>query len=83
LDKASFFIAGNKKIQLQLSGYNPYLQKLAEVTNQLKSMFFYRSIDASNALPPALRSSPTLPAFKRGLKHFDLSACLYGSSSAV
>jgi hypothetical protein len=60
-----------------------YLQKPAKATNRLLSMFFFRSVDAWNALPPALRSSPTLPAFKRGLKHFDLSAYLKGSSSAV
>jgi hypothetical protein len=62
---------------------HPYLQKPAKATNRLLSMFFFRSVDAWNALPPALRSSPTLPAFKRGLKQFDLSAYLKGSSSAV
>jgi hypothetical protein len=47
---------------------HPCLQKPAKATNQLQLLFFYRSVDAGNALPPALRSSPTLPVFKGGLK---------------
>jgi hypothetical protein len=58
----------------------PYLQKPIKATNRLLSVLFFRSVDAWNALPPALRSSPSLPAFKRGLKQIDLSAYLKGSA---
>jgi hypothetical protein len=62
---------------------HPYLQKPAKDTNRLLSVFFFKSVDAWNALPPALRSSPTLPAFMRVLKQFYVLAYLKGSSSAV
>jgi hypothetical protein len=58
----------------------PYLQKPIKATNRLLSTFFFRSIDAWNALPAALRSSSSLPAFKRHLKQFDLSTYLKGSA---
>jgi hypothetical protein len=35
----------------------PYLQKPIKATNRLLSVLFFRSVDAWNALPPALRSS--------------------------
>ena len=57
----------------------PYLQKPIKATNRLLSTSFHRNIDAWNALPAALRSSPSLPAFKRGLKQFDLCNHLKGS----
>jgi hypothetical protein len=41
---------------------------------------FFRSVDAWNALPPALRSSSSLSAYKRSLKQFDFSAYLKGSA---
>ena len=59
----------------------PYLQKPAKATNRLRSTFFYRNIDAWNALPSALRSSTSLPAFKRYLKQLDLSNHLKGSAT--
>jgi hypothetical protein len=55
-------------------------QKPIKGTNRLLSTFFFRSIDAWNALPAALRSSASLPVFKRHLKQFDLSAYLKGSA---
>jgi hypothetical protein len=60
---------------------HPYLQKPAKATNRLLSIFSSEALTPGTLLPPALRSSPTLPAFKRGLKHFDLSAFLKGSAS--
>ena len=58
----------------------PYLQKPVKATNRLLSTLFFRNVDAWNALPSALRSSPSLLAFKRGIKHIDLSAYLKGST---
>jgi hypothetical protein len=58
----------------------PYLLKPTKATNRVLSTFFFRSIDAWNALPAALRSSSSLPVFKRHLKQFDLSTFLKGSA---
>jgi hypothetical protein len=46
---------------------HPYLRKSSKATNRLPPTFFFRSVDAWNALPPALRSSSILPAFMSGL----------------
>jgi hypothetical protein len=58
----------------------PYLLKPTKATNRVLSTFFFRSIDAWNALPAALQSSSSLPVFKRLLKQFDLSTFLKGSA---
>lgn len=58
----------------------PYLEKPIKATHRLLSVSFFRSVDAWNALPPALRSSSSLSAYKRSLKQFDLSAYLKGSA---
>jgi hypothetical protein len=58
----------------------PYLRKPIKATDRLLSTFFFRSIDAWNALPAALRSSSSLAVFKRHLKQFDLSTYLKGSA---
>lgn len=58
----------------------PYLLKPVHVTNQLLSSLFHRNIDAWNALPAALRSLSSLPAFKRRLKQVDLTSFLKGSA---
>jgi hypothetical protein len=58
----------------------PFLQKPIKATNRHLSIIFFRSVDAWNALPPALRSSSSLPAFKRRLKQIDLSAYRKGSA---
>jgi hypothetical protein len=51
---------------------SPYLQKPAKASNRHLSSLFFRGVEAWNALPGVLRSPPSLPAFKRGLKHIDL-----------
>jgi hypothetical protein len=56
----------------------PYLQKPIQATNRLLFTFFFRSIDAWNALPAALRFSSSLPVFKEHLKQFDLFTYLKG-----
>jgi hypothetical protein len=58
---------------------SPYLLKPICASNKVLSTFFYRSVDAWNALPPSLRSCSSLPAFKRGLKNVDLNRYLKGS----
>jgi hypothetical protein len=58
---------------------SPYLLKPICASNKVLSTFFYRSVDAWNALPPSLRSSSSLPAFKRGLRNVDLNRYLKGS----
>jgi hypothetical protein len=58
----------------------PNLQKPIKATNRVLSTFFFRSTDAWNALPAALRSSHSLLVFKRHLKQFDLSTFLKGSA---
>ena len=58
----------------------PYLQKPIKAIYQMAFISsFFRSIDAWNALPLALRCS-SLSVFKRSLKQFDLSAYLKGSA---
>ena len=58
----------------------PYLLKPTHATNRLMSSLFYRSIDAWNALPVALRSSSSLSTFKHNLMHIDLTKFLRGSA---
>jgi hypothetical protein len=58
---------------------SPYLLKPICASNKVLSTFFYRSVDEWNVLPPSLRSSSSLPAFKRGLKNVDLNRYLKGS----
>jgi hypothetical protein len=54
----------------------PYLQKPAKASNRYLSTLFFRNVDAWNTLPIALQQSPSLPAFKRGIKNVDLSQFL-------
>jgi hypothetical protein len=54
----------------------PYLQKPIHASKRQLSTFFLRNVDAWNALPASLRSSSSLPAFKRFLKQLDLSTFL-------
>jgi hypothetical protein len=58
----------------------PYLQKPIKATNRVLSTIFFRGIDAWHALPAAMRSSSSLPVFKRHLKQFDPSTFLKGSA---
>jgi hypothetical protein len=59
---------------------SPYLQKPAKASNRHLSFFFFRCVEAWNALRGVLKSSPSLPAFKRGLKQIDLSRFLKRSA---
>jgi hypothetical protein len=54
----------------------PYLQKPVKASNRYLSTLFFRNVDAWNTLPIALQQSPSLPAFKRGIKNVDLSQFL-------
>jgi hypothetical protein len=59
---------------------SPYLLKPAKASNRHLSLLFFRCVEAWDALPGILKSSPSLPAFKRGLKQVDLSKFLKGSA---
>jgi hypothetical protein len=59
---------------------SPYLLKPAKASNRHLSLLFFRCVEAWNALPGILKSSPSLPAFKRGLKQVDLSKFRKGSA---
>jgi hypothetical protein len=54
----------------------PYLQKSIHASKRQLSTFFLRNVDAWNALPASMRSSSSIPAFKRFSKQLDLSVLL-------
>jgi hypothetical protein len=53
---------------------------LSRNTSTIRQAFITDIRPILDALPGVLRSSPSLPAFKRGLKHIDLSSFLKGSA---
>jgi hypothetical protein len=55
---------------------SPYLQKPPKASNKLLHVLFYRQVEAWNSLPAELKSTLSLPSFKRGLKNVDLSKFL-------
>jgi hypothetical protein len=57
--------------------YSPDARSRLKLPYQQKPI---RSVDAWNALPPTLRSSSSLSAFKRSLEQFDLLPCIKGSA---
>ena len=62
---------------------SPYLQEPVKTTNKFLSILFYRCVEAWNSLPAFLRSSTSLPAFKRGLKSIGLSRFLKATFERV
>jgi hypothetical protein len=62
-----------------LRSNSPYLQTPTKTSNKLLHTLFYRSVDAWNALPVALRSVSSLFMFKSELRTADLFRYLKGS----
>jgi hypothetical protein len=56
----------------------PYLHELIHATNRLLLSLLFRSVDAWNALPAALRSLTPLPSFKHSLKQINRTKFLMG-----
>ena len=58
-----------------------HLVKPIKASNTLLHTLFYRHVEAWNSLPTVLKSTSSLPSFKRGLKNADLSKFLKGSAT--
>ena len=79
-------LSANFKIYDQRSSSRmapPILQKPRNVTDNILSLFFYRAIDCWNALPLTIKSSKSLPSFKRNLLQFDFSPFLKSNSTKL
>ena len=58
----------------------PYLQKPIKRSGVLDCSFFYRAVNAWNALPAEVKQSQSLLAFKTRLDNTDLSKFVIGTS---